>query len=443
MKIGILGCGYVGLVTGACLAELGNDVTCIDIDKEKVSKLNKGISPIYEPGLNEILKRNIQNKRLKFTLDLSELKNTMIDFIAVGTPSNKDGSADLQFVLQAARSIAGMMNSYKIIVNKSTVPVGTGTLVKKEIEKTLKDKNKTLKFDVVSNPEFLAEGRAIEDFMKPERVVIGTDSEKAKSIMAELYSAETLNNSPIIFTDIPSAEISKYASNIMLATRISAINSISSVCEKVGADIKDVSQIIGLDSRIGSKFLYAGLGFGGSCFKKDVDAWIITSKKEGCDASIFEAVSDSNEKQKTILMPKINDYFNNDLNGKTFGIWGLSFKPQTDDMREAPSIKLIKALIKKGAKIKAFDPEAMENAKKIFGESIIYCNDKYEALQDSDALILATEWYEFRQPDFEKIKSLLKNPVIFDGRNIYRYSVIKEKGFDYYGVGRTPITSKK
>lgn len=443
MKIGVLGCGYVGLVTGACLAELGNYVTCVDIDKEKISKLNKGISTIFEPGLADMLKRNIKKKRLKFTLDTSELKNTLINFIAVGTPPKEDGSANLKFVLQAAKNIASIMSSYKVIVNKSTVPVGTGKLVQEEVKKTLKERGLSLDFDVVSNPEFLAEGRAVEDFMKPERVVVGTDSEKAKCIMAELYSAETLNNAPIVFTDIHSAEVSKYASNVMLATRISAMNSIAAACEKVSADIKDVSKIVGLDSRIGSKFLYAGMGFGGSCFKKDLDAWITIVKEKKSDASIFESVSDFNEKQKTILLPKIKEYFDNDLKDKTFGIWGLSFKPQTDDMREAPSIKFIEALIREGAKVKVFDPEAMDNAKKIFGEKINYCNDKYEALQASDALVLITEWYEFRQPDFKKVKSLLKNPVIFDGRNIYRYSTMKRENFDYYGVGRTPITSKK
>lgn len=441
MKIGVIGTGYVGLVSGTCLAELGNEVICLDIDQEKIEKLKSGVIPIYEPGLAEMVKKNVKNKRLNFTTSTDGLKDTLIDFIAVGTPSNEDGSANLTHVLQAVRDIANMMNSYKIIVNKSTVPVGTADLVKKEIKKALKQRNAKIRFDVVSNPEFLAEGRAIEDFMKPDRIVVGTDSEKAQKIMAELYSTETLNHAPVIFTDIKSAEVSKYASNVMLAAKVSCVNSIAAVCEKVGANIKEVSKIMGCDPRIGQKFLYAGVGFGGSCFKKDLDAWIRISKKQGCDASIFEMTNLFNEKQKTTLVPKIKKHFK-DVKGKTFGIWGLSFKPQTDDMREAPSIKLIKNLIQEGAKIKVFDPEAIENAKKIFGESIEYCKDKYEALKESDALVLVTEWYEFRQPDFKKIKKLLKNPVIFDGRNIYQENTMQEEGFHYYGVGRTPITSK-
>ncbi len=442
MKIGVIGTGYVGLVSGTCLAELGNEVICIDIDKEKIENLKKGIIPIFEPGLAEMVKKNVKNKRLSFTTSIKDLKDTLIDFIAVGTPSREDGSADLSYVLQVARDVANIMTSYKIIVDKSTVPVGTADLVKEEVKKVLKQRKLKTEFDIVSNPEFLAEGRAVEDFMKPERIVIGTESEKAKKIMAELYSAETLNNAPIIFTDVKSAEVSKYASNVMLATRISAVNSIAAVCEKTGADIKEVSKIMGADSRIGSKFLYAGLGFGGSCFKKDLDAWIETSKKHGCDASVFESANLFNEKQKISMIPKIKKHFGN-IKDKTFGIWGLSFKPQTDDMREAPSIKLVQHLIKEGAKVKVFDPEAIPNAKKTFGDSVIYCNDKYEALKDSHALILVTEWYDFRQPDFKKVKELLKEPVIFDGRNIYHKDIMLEKGFHYYGVGRTPITSEE
>ena len=430
MKIGVIGTGYVGLVSGTCLAELGNEVICIDIDKEKIENLKKGIIPIFEPGLAEMVKKNVKNKRLSFTTSINDLKDTIIDFIAVGTPSTEDGSADLSYVLQAARDIANIMASYKIIVDKSTVPVGTAELVKEEVKKVLKQRKLKTEFDIVSNPEFLAEGRAVEDFMKPERIVVGAESEKAKKIMSELYSAETLNNAPIIFTDVKSAEVSKYASNVMLATRISAVNSIAAVCEKTGADIKEVSKIMGTDSRIGSKFLYAGLGFGGSCFKKDLDAWVETSKKHGCDASVFESSNIFNEKQKISMIPKIKNHFGN-IKGKTFGIWGLSFKPQTDDMREAPSIKLIQHLVKEGAKVKVFDPEAMPNAKKTFGDSVTYCNDKYEALKDSHALILVTEWYDFRQPDFKKVKELLKEPVIFDGRNIYHKEVMLEKGFHY------------
>jgi len=442
MKIGVIGTGYVGLVSGTCLAELGNEVVCIDIDKDKIENLKNGIIPIFEPGLAEMVKKNVKNKKLSFTTSITDLKDTIIDFIAVGTPSKQDGSADLSYVLQAARDISNIMTSYKIIVDKSTVPVGTADLVKEEVIKVLKQRKLKTEFDIVSNPEFLAEGRAVEDFMKPERIVVGTESEKARKIMAELYAAETLNNAPIIFTDVKSAEVSKYASNVMLATRISAVNSISAVCEKAGADIKDVSKIIGTDSRIGSKFLYAGLGFGGSCFKKDLDAWIKTSKEHDCDASVFESANIFNEKQKTSMIPKMKKHFK-EIKGKTFGIWGLSFKPQTDDMREAPSIKLIQELIREGANVKVFDPEAMNNAKKIFRDTITYCNDKYEALKDSHALLLVTEWYDFRQPDFKKVKQLLKEPVIFDGRNIYHKDVMLEEGFDYYGVGRTPITSKK
>ncbi|MBM3200311.1 UDP-glucose/GDP-mannose dehydrogenase family protein [Candidatus Woesearchaeota archaeon] len=439
MKIGVIGTGYVGLVSGTCLAELGNDVICLDINKEKIEKLKKGISTIFEPGLSEMIKKNIKNGRLRFTTSITDLKDTLIDFIAVGTPSREDGSADLSYVLQAAKDLANVMSSYKIIVDKSTVPVGTADKVREEVKKTLKARNLNIEFDIVSNPEFLAEGRAVENFMKPDRIAVGTDSEKAKKIMGKLYSAETLNNAPIIFTDIKSAEVSKYASNVMLATRISVVNSIAGVCERVGADIKDVSRIMGSDQRIGPKFLYAGIGFGGSCFKKDLDAWITTSKEQGCDASIFEAANSLNEKQKVSIAHKIKKHFK-DVKGKTFGVWGLAFKPQTDDMREAPSIRLIQHLVQEGAKVKVFDPEATENAKKIFGDTVHYCDDKYEALKESHALVLATEWYDFRQPDFKKVKKLLKEPVIFDGRNIYHKDTMIEEGFHYYGVGRIPIT---
>ena len=432
MKITVIGTGYVGLVLGTCLAELGNDVICLDADKDKVDKLNKSIVPFYEPGLEELVKRNKKEGRLNFTTDkVKAIKNSLVIFIAVGTPMGKNHEADLSFVKEVAKDIGQYMEDYKIIVNKSTVPVGTADMVKKII----KENQKTLiNFDVVSNPEFLREGSAIKDFQNPDRVVIGSDSEKAKEIMGRIYSAVTRTGRPTLYTDIKSAELIKYASNAMLATRISFINELSHLAEKVGADIKKVSQGMGLDTRIGSRFLQAGVGYGGSCFPKDVQALIQTMKQHNCNAQILEAVEEANQKQKLSLIPKLKMLVP-DLKGKTIAIWGLAFKPKTDDIREAPSLVVITELQKLGAKIKVFDPVAEENAKKTL-KDVEYATTPYEAVRNANALVIVTEWDEFRELDKEKIKSLLKQPNIIDGRNIWEPKEMKEMGFNYIGVGR-------
>lgn len=432
MKITVIGTGYVGLVLGTCLAELGNDVICLDADKDKVDKLNKSIVPFYEPGLEELVKRNKKEGRLNFTTDkVKAIKSSFVIFIAVGTPMGKNHEADLSFVKEVAKDIGQYMEDYKIIVNKSTVPVGTADMVKKII----KENQKTLiNFDVVSNPEFLREGSAIKDFQNPDRVVIGSDSEKAKEIMGRIYSAVTRTGRPTLYTDIKSAELIKYASNAMLATRISFINELSHLAEKVGADIKKVSQGMGLDTRIGSRFLQAGVGYGGSCFPKDVQALIQTMKQHNCNAQILEAVEEANQKQKLSLIPKLKMLVP-DLKGKTIAIWGLAFKPKTDDIREAPSLVVITELQKLGAKIKVFDPVAEENAKKTL-KDVEYATTPYEAVRNANALVIVTEWDEFRELDKEKIKSLLKQPNIIDGRNIWEPKEMKEMGFNYIGVGR-------
>lgn len=441
MNICVIGAGYVGLVAGTCFADSGNDVICVDIDSKKIEKLNKGEIPIYEPGLEELVKRNAKDGRLQFTTDLADaVKKSLVCFIAVGTPPGEDGSADLKYVLEAARGIARAMDGYRLVVDKSTVPVGTVDKVKTAIKEEIAKRGKDYEFDVVSNPEFLKEGAAIDDFMKPDRVVIGADSEKAKEIMRELYEPFVRTGKPILFMDVKSAEVTKYAANAMLATKISFINEVANLCEIVGADINNVRKGIGHDRRIGFEFLFPGVGYGGSCFPKDVQAIIKSAGEYGYDMKILKSVEDVNCRQKGILVDKILKHFggrgNKSLKGKIIGVWGLSFKPKTDDMREAPSITIINKLLEAGAKIKVHDPEAMDEAKKLFGNKIEYIQDNYEVVKDSDALVVITEWNEFRRPNFEKIKNLMKTPVVFDGRNIYDPHEMKNMGFTYYGIGR-------
>ena len=447
MNICVIGTGYVGLVAGTCFAESGNDVTCVDIDAKKIDRLNNGDVPIYEPGLEELIKRNKDDGRLKFTTDLSTaVKESLICFIAVGTPPGEDGSADLKYVLEVARGIGKAMDGYRVIVDKSTVPVGTADKVKDAVRSELQKRGVSYEFDVVSNPEFLKEGAAIDDFMKPDRVVIGADGKKAAEIMEELYSPFVRTNKPILVMDVKSAEMTKYAANAMLATKISFINEIANLCELVGADVANVRRGIGSDSRIGFEFLFPGVGYGGSCFPKDVQAIIRTGSEYGYDLKILKAVEAVNYRQKEVLVDRILRHFQGSgvsgqgsakpLEGKTIGIWGLSFKPRTDDMREAPAITIINSLLEFGAKIKAHDPEAMDEARKVFGDRIEYVKDNYEVVRDADALVVITEWNEFRRPNFDKMKSLMKSPVIFDGRNIYEPKEMKEHGFTYYGIGR-------
>lgn len=437
MKIAIVGTGYVGLVTGTCFAEMGTEVFCIDIDQNKIDKLKNGIIPIFEPGLDEMVERNHKAGRLNFTTDLSSILNEVdIVFSAVGTPPDEDGSADLKYVLDVARTIGQELNKYMVIVTKSTVPVGTAKLIKKTIQDELDKRGLTdLKFDVASNPEFLKEGAAITDFMQPDRVVVGVESEEAKQLMERLYKPFTLNNYRIIYTDIPSAEMIKYAANAMLATRISFMNDIANMCEIVGADINMVRKGIGADVRIGSKFLYAGCGYGGSCFPKDVKALIHTAENLGYEMKILEAVEEVNESQKKILFEKLMKYYDNDIKGKTIAVWGLAFKPKTDDMREAPSLVIIDKILEAGGKVKAYDPVAMEEAERILGDSITYAKDIYDATLEADAILMVTEWNEFRLPTWEVIKKTMKKPVVFDGRNIYNKQEMNEIGFDYFGIG--------
>ncbi|NDV79016.1 UDP-glucose/GDP-mannose dehydrogenase family protein [Dysgonomonas sp. 511] len=437
MKIAIVGTGYVGLVTGTCFAEMGTDVYCVDIDQKKIENLKNGIIPIFEPGLDEMVERNYKAGRLHFTTDLSSILNDVnIVFSAVGTPPDEDGSADLKYVLDVARTVGKNLNKYMVIVTKSTVPVGTARLVKKAIQEELDKRGKSdIKFDVASNPEFLKEGAAITDFMQPDRVVVGVESEEAKLLMEKLYKPFTLNNYRIIYTDIPSAEMTKYAANAMLATRISFMNDIANLCEIVGADVNMVRKGIGADARIGSKFLYAGCGYGGSCFPKDVKALIKTAKNLGHDMQILEAVERVNDKQKHILFDKLMKYYNGDIKGKTIAVWGLAFKPKTDDMREAPSLVLIDQIIKAGGKVRAYDPVAMNEAQHHLGDSIIYAKDIYDATLDADAILMVTEWNEFRLPTWEVIKKTMNRPVVFDGRNIYNKQEMEENGFDYFGIG--------
>lgn len=443
MKIVVVGTGYVGLVTGACLAEVGTEVICVDVNQQKIENLKKGLLPIYEPGLDEIVDRNVKKGRLHFSTSLEEsIVGAQVAFIAVGTPPGEDGSADLQYVLKVADNIGRFMSGYLVVVTKSTVPVGTAAMVKNAIAGALNERNISLAFDVASNPEFLKEGAAVEDFLKPDRIVIGVESEKAKSLLQQLYEPFVLNGHPILFMDVPSAEMTKYAANAMLATKISFMNDIANLCELVGANINEVRNGIGSDPRIGKRFIYPGIGYGGSCFPKDVKALIRTAQDYKYNLRILKAVDDVNDDQKKVLIKKIKAYFGNDLNDKVFGIWGLSFKPKTDDMREAPSLVIIEALLEAGAKVKAYDPVAMHEAKHILGDTITYVEDTMDAVKDADALILATEWPEFRLPDWKLIYSSMKSPVIFDGRNIYNPHDMLERGFTYFGIG-LQVSSEK
>ena len=431
MKICVIGTGYVGLVVGACFAEMGNFVICVDNDKEKLKKLNDGIIPIYEPGLEDLIKFNVSEKRLSFTSDLENaVQNSAVCFIAVGTPQGEDGCADMKYVYTVAEQIGKALNGYKVIVDKSTVPVGTAEKVTEIIRANAKDEFKN-EFDVVSNPEFLKQGAAVEDSLKPDRIIIGSNSERATKIMYELYAAFLRTGNPVITMDVKSAEMTKYAANSFLAVKISYINEIANICEKVGADIDMVRLGMAADRRIGNKFLFPGLGYGGSCFPKDVKALLNTAKENGCEYDILKSTDYVNFKQREIFINKIKNYYNNNLKGKTFAVWGLAFKPNTNDMREAPSITIINALLEKGAIIKSYDPKAFETAKSIFGDKIEYSSSSYEALENANALLLLTEWNEFRRPDFNKIRNILKDKLIFDGRNIYDINILKERGIEY------------
>jgi len=437
MRIVVIGSGYVGLVTGACFSESGVHVTCVDNNEEKIKLLTRGIIPIYEPGLDSIVQRNVKKKRLSFTTDLKKpVQEAEVVFIAVGTPPGEDGSADLKHVLDVAAEIGKVINQYLVVVTKSTVPVGTSGKIRKTIQTELDKRNSDISFDMASNPEFLKEGAAVDDFLKPERIVIGTDTEKATNIMRRLYMPFVLNNHPIIFMDIPSAEITKYAANAMLATRISFINEIANLCEILGADINQVRKGMGSDSRIGNKFLYPGTGYGGSCFPKDVKALIRTASDHGFELNVISATEKTNEQQKNILFDKMMKHFKNNLKDRQIAIWGLSFKPKTDDIREAPSINLIDKLLGAGARVKAYDPAAMDEMKKVYDNKILFANDPYEAAEGADAIALVTEWSEFHLPDFQKLSEIMNNKVIFDGRNIYDPAELRQMGFEYYGIGR-------
>ncbi|PIQ30583.1 MAG: UDP-glucose 6-dehydrogenase [Bacteroidetes bacterium CG18_big_fil_WC_8_21_14_2_50_41_14] len=436
MKITIVGTGYVGLVTGACFSEVGIDVYCVDIDEKKIENLKNGIIPIYEPGLEEIVQRNVTKGRLHFSTNLAEcLDGVSVVFGAVGTPPDEDGSADLKYVLQVARQVGKHMSDYLIMVTKSTVPVGTAEKVRKAMKEALDARKVDIPFDVASNPEFLKEGAAVDDFLKPDRIVIGVDSDKARKVMDKLYKPFTMNGHPVIFMDIVSSEMTKYTANAMLATKISFINDIANLCEIVGANVNMVRKGIGSDRRIGQYFIYPGTGYGGSCFPKDVKALIKTSDEKGYSLEVLKAVENVNERQKSILFNKALNYFDGDLKGKTFAMWGLSFKPQTDDMREAPSLVIINKLLEAGAKVKAYDPASMHEAQRILGGSVEFVKDQYEALIDSDGLFLVTEWPEFKYPNFNVMRKLLKTNVIFDGRNIYDQADMKDNKFDYFGIG--------
>lgn len=436
MRTLIVGTGYVGLVTGACFSEMGIPTTCIDVNVKKIENLKKGILPIYEPGLEAIVEKNIKAGRLDFSTSLQDcLDDAEVIFTAVGTPPDEDGSADLQYVLEVARTIGQNMKSYKLVVTKSTVPVGTAKLVRSTIQAELDKRGLDIVFDVASNPEFLKEGDAVNDFMKPDRVVVGVESKKAEEIMSRLYRPFLLNNFRVIFMDIASAEMTKYAANAMLATRISFMNDIANLCEKVGANVNMVRKGIGSDSRIGSKFLYAGCGYGGSCFPKDVKALIKIGENVGHKMRIISAVEEVNENQKMVLFHKLNHYFKGDIKGKTIALWGLSFKPETDDMREAPSIVIVNKLLEAGCKVQAYDPIAMQEAQRILGDKIFYCDDVYSAVNNADALIVVTEWKEFRVPTWDVIRKVMKQAVIFDGRNIYDANELRSMGFYYEGIG--------
>ena len=437
MKIAIVGTGYVGLVTGTCFAEIGVDVYCVDTNTEKIDSLNKGIIPIYEPGLEEMVLRNAKSGRLKFTTSLESCLNEVdVVFSAVGTPPDEDGSADLKYVLNVARTIGRNMTKYTLVVTKSTVPVGTATKVRSAIQEELDARGVSLNFDVASNPEFLKEGNAIADFMSPDRVVVGVESAKAEKIMTRLYKPFQLNNFRVIFMDIPSAEMTKYAANAMLATRISFMNDIANLCELVGADVNMVRSGIGSDARIGRKFLYPGIGYGGSCFPKDVKALVKTAEKNGYNMRVLKAVEEVNEDQKGILFDKLVKQFDGDVKGKTIGVWGLAFKPETDDMREAPALVLIDKMLKAGCNVRVYDPIAMEECKRKIGDVVYYAHDIYDAILDADALMLLTEWKEFRLPTWPVILKAMKGNVVLDGRNIFEQKEIEEQGFVYHCIGK-------
>jgi UDPglucose 6-dehydrogenase len=440
MNIAVVGTGYVGLVTGTCLAETGNTVTCVDINKEKVEKMQQGVVPIYEPHLDVLFHRNIEAGRLKFTTSLDEaIENAKIIFLALPTPPGEDGSADLSYIIGVARDLGKIIKDYKVIVDKSTVPVGTAEKVRLAVLETL-PADSTATFDIVSNPEFLREGFAVDDFLKPDRVVIGTSSDRAKKIMDELYRPYVRSGNPIIFMDEKSAELTKYAANAFLATKITFMNEIANMCELVGADVDSVRIGIGSDDRIGKRFLFPGIGYGGSCFPKDVQALAKSASEVQYDFKILDAVMTVNEKQKTIIIPKVKKYFNNDLKGKKVALWGLAFKPDTDDIREAPALYLIEEILAAGASIVAHDPEGMSNVEKLLGNKIGYTKDMYEAVNEADCLIIATEWSVFRTPDFDKLSAKLKNKAIFDGRNLYSLEQMKELGYHYESIGRETIS---
>lgn len=447
MRVAVIGTGYVGLVTGTCFAEMGNSVWCVDVDERKVEKLKSGIIPIYEPGLQEMVERNYSTRRLNFTTNIAEaLEPSEVAFIAVGTPPGEDGSADLQYVLQAARGIGANMKRHMFVVDKSTVPVGTAEKVRKVIQEELDVRESALTFDVISNPEFLKEGNAINDCMKPDRVVIGVDSERAEVAMRELYKPYFMNNDNLIVMDIPSAEMTKYAANSMLATKISFINEISNICERVGADVNKVRRGIGSDHRIGFSFIYPGCGYGGSCFPKDVQALVNTAKQYGYESKLLQSVEEVNNAQKLVLVNKVKERFGEDLTSRIFAVWGLAFKPDTDDMRESAAIAIVEALTSAGAKVVAYDPKAVAEAREYYlrdNENVTYAESKYEALHEADALILITEWKEFRSPDFYEIRRLLKTPAIFDGRNQYDARRVRDYGLEYFQIGVRPLQVKE
>ncbi|NNV57057.1 UDP-glucose dehydrogenase family protein [Limnovirga soli] len=436
MKVVVVGTGYVGLVTGACLSEVGIDVTCIDVNVQKIENLKKGILPIYEPGLDGLVERNTKKNRLKFSTDIGQtIIGADVVFIAVGTPPGEDGSADLQYVIQVADTVGKNMTDYLVVVTKSTVPVGTAAKVKSAIAAALAARSASIEFDVASNPEFLKEGAAIDDFLKPDRIVIGVESERAKSTLRKLYDPFVLNGHPIYFMDIPSAEMTKYAANAMLATKISFMNDIANLCDLVGANVNEVRKGIGSDARIGTKFIYPGIGYGGSCFPKDVKALVKTGEQNSYKLRILSAVDEVNNDQKMVLVNKINKHFNSDISGKIFAIWGLAFKPNTDDMREAPALVIIEALLKGGAKVKAYDPVSMKEAKHMLSPEVELCEEPMAATIGADALLLVTEWAEFRLPDWNHVKSNMAGHVVFDGRNIYNAEEMIQRGFDYYCIG--------
>jgi len=437
MRLCVIGTGYVGLVAGTCFAESGNDVICVDADAAKVERLSRGEIPIYEPGLSELVIRNVAEERIRFTGDLAgAVQESLINFVCVGTPVQDNGAADLAAVFDVARAIGNAMNSYKIIVDKSTVPVGTADRVRHIISQETSHE-----FDVVSNPEFLKEGSALDDFMKPDRVIIGTDDVRVAEIMKELYAPFVRTEKPILVMDVRSAEMAKYTANAMLASRISFMNEMASICERVGADIDQVRRGIGSDSRIGYSFLFPGVGYGGSCFPKDILALIQTSREAGHEPRILNSIEDVNHAQKRILVDKIDAHFKGDLTGKKIGLWGLAFKPRTDDMRQAPAIVIITELLSRGVKLAVHDPEAMDRAREIFGDRLEYCRVNYDALRDADALAIVTEWTEFRRPDFEKMKALMRQPVVFDGRNVHDPDAMAKMGFAYYCIGRPTVGS--